>query len=99
MIDREFDWDQHVIDVERMSLGHPRGSVSARASKYSRLDGGGDFSSGLQHGEHRCGTAKEVEPAAVGGDVLIDLGCVKTRDPVTEDVDRIAPRRRPGMSG
>jgi hypothetical protein len=26
-------------------------------------------------------------------------GCVKTRDPVTEDVDRIATRRRPGMSG
>ena len=29
------------------------------------------FSSGLQHAQNRCGAAKEVEPAVVGGDLLI----------------------------
>jgi hypothetical protein len=49
------------------------GSVSARASKYSWLNEGGDFS-GFQHSQNRCGAAKEVEPAVVGGDLLIGTG-------------------------
>jgi hypothetical protein len=50
------------------------GSVSARASRYSWLDEGRDFSGGLQHHQNRCGAAKEVEPAVVGGDWLIGSG-------------------------
>jgi hypothetical protein len=50
------------------------GSVSARASKYSWLNEGRDFSGGLQHPQNRCGAAKEVEPAVVGGDLLIGSG-------------------------
>jgi hypothetical protein len=50
------------------------GSVSARASKYNWHDEGRDFSGGLQHTRNRCGAAKEVEPAAVGGDWLIGSG-------------------------
>jgi hypothetical protein len=50
------------------------GSVSARASKYSWLDEGRDFSGGLQHPQNRCGAAKEVEPAVIGGDLLIGSG-------------------------
>jgi hypothetical protein len=49
-------------------------SVSARASKYSWLDEGRDFSGGLQHPQNRCGAAKEVEPAVVGGDWPIAIG-------------------------
>ena len=46
-----------------------------RASKYScRPDEGRDFSGGLQHPQDRCGAAKEVEPAVVGGDLLIGSG-------------------------
>jgi hypothetical protein len=33
-----------------------------------------DFSGGLQHTQNRCGAAKEVEPAVVGGDLLIGSG-------------------------
>jgi hypothetical protein len=47
------------------------GSVSARARKYSWLNEGRDFSGGFQN---RCGAAKEVEPAVVGGDLLIGSG-------------------------
>src|ERR1700687_3947206 len=50
------------------------GSVSARASKYSWLDEGRDLSGCFQHTQNRCGAAKEVEPAVVGGDVLIGSG-------------------------
>ena len=50
------------------------GSVSARANKYSWPDEGRDFSGGLQHPQNRCGAAKEVEPAVVGGDWLIGSG-------------------------
>ena len=50
------------------------GSVSTRASKYSWRDEGRDFSGGLQHPQSRCGAAKEVEPAVVGGDWLIGSG-------------------------
>jgi hypothetical protein len=32
------------------------------------------FSSGFQYSQHRCGAAKEVEPAVVGGDLLIGSG-------------------------
>jgi hypothetical protein len=55
-------------------VGWPTGSVSARASKYSWLDEGHDFSSGFQHPQDRCGAAKEVEPAVGGGDLLIGSG-------------------------
>jgi hypothetical protein len=44
------------------------GSVSARASKYSWLDGVRDSSGGFQHTQNRCVTVKEVEPAVVDGD-------------------------------
>src|ERR1700729_1358622 len=47
------------------------GSVSARAGKYSWLDEGRDFSGRFQHIQNRCSAAKEVEPAVVGGDLLI----------------------------
>jgi hypothetical protein len=50
------------------------GSVSAPASKYSWLNEGRDFSGGFQHSQNRCGAAKEVEPAVVGGDLLIGSG-------------------------
>ena len=50
------------------------GSVSARASKYSWLDEGRDFSGSFQHSQDCCGAAKEVEPAVVGGDLLIGSG-------------------------
>jgi hypothetical protein len=50
------------------------GSVSARANKYSWPDEGRDFSGGLKHPQDRCGAAKEVEPAVVGGDWLIGSG-------------------------
>jgi len=52
----------------------PCGSVSARARKYSWLNEGRDFSGGFQHSQNRCGAAKEVEPAVVGGDLLIGSG-------------------------
>jgi hypothetical protein len=69
-------------DAERLSLGSSPsvaasaaiGSVSTRASKYSRSDEGRDFSSGLQHTQNRCGAAKEVEPAVAGGDFLMGAG-------------------------
>jgi hypothetical protein len=32
------------------------------------------FSGGLQHSQDRCGAAKEVKPAVVGGDLLIGAG-------------------------
>src|SRR5580698_6051443 len=32
------------------------------------------FVSGFQHTQNRCGTAKKMEPAAVGGDCLIGSG-------------------------
>jgi hypothetical protein len=51
------------------------GSVSARASKYSWLDEGRDFSRGFQHTQNRCGAAKEVKSAVVGGHLLIGPGC------------------------
>src|SRR3984957_2056114 len=54
--------------------GQRSGSVSARASKYSWFDEGRDFSGGLQHPQNRCGAAKEIEPAVVGGDLLIGSG-------------------------
>ena len=50
------------------------GSVSARANKYSWPDEGRGCSGGLQHPQNRCGAAKEVEPAVVGGDWLIGSG-------------------------
>jgi hypothetical protein len=50
------------------------GSVSARASKYNWPDEGRDFSSGFQHCQNRSGAVKEVEPAVVGGDLLIGSG-------------------------
>src|SRR5580692_2051905 len=50
------------------------GSVSTRASKYGWPDEGRDFSGGLQHSQNRCGAAKEVEPAVVGGHLLIGSG-------------------------
>ena len=31
------------------------------------------FSDGLQHAQNRCGSAKEVEPAVIGGDPLTGL--------------------------
>jgi hypothetical protein len=49
-----------------------RGSVSVRASKYSwARDEARDFSCGFQHTQNHCDAAKEVEPAVVGGDLLI----------------------------
>jgi len=55
---------------------HPVFSVvlSTRVSKYSWLNEGRDFSGGFQHSQNRCGAAKEVEPAVVGGDLLIGSG-------------------------
>src|ERR1700733_11693336 len=50
------------------------GSVSARASEYSWFNEGQDFSGGFHHSQNRCGAAKEVEPAVVGGDLLIGSG-------------------------
>jgi hypothetical protein len=50
------------------------GSISARASKYRWVDEERMFSGGLQHAQNRCGTAKEVEPVVVGGDLLIGSG-------------------------
>jgi hypothetical protein len=50
------------------------GSVSARASKYSWLDEGRDFSGGFQHTQDCCGAAKEVKSAVVGGHWLIGPG-------------------------
>src|ERR1700750_2432209 len=50
-------------------------SVSGRASKYSWLNEGRDFSGGFQHTQKNlCGAAKEVEPAVVGGDLPIGSG-------------------------
>ena len=43
-------------------------------ASYSWLDEGRDFSGDLQHPQNRCGAAKEVEPAVVGGDLLIGSG-------------------------
>src|ERR1700734_558385 len=43
-------------------------------ASYSWLDEGRDFSGDLQHPQNRCGSAKEVEPAVVGGDLLIGSG-------------------------
>jgi len=40
----------------------------------ARLDGGGEFSGGFQYAQNRCGAAKKVEPAVVGGDLLIGSG-------------------------
>src|SRR3954451_4820770 len=52
------------------------GSVRARASKYdlcSRTSG--DVPSrGFQDGQHRHGAAEELEPAAIGGNVLVVAG-------------------------
>jgi hypothetical protein len=50
------------------------GSVSTRASKYSRPDGGRDFSGGFQQAQNRCCVTKEVESAVVGGDLLMGAG-------------------------
>jgi hypothetical protein len=50
------------------------GSISARASKYSWLDEGRDFSGGVQHTQDCCGAAKEVKSAVVGGHLLIGSG-------------------------
>jgi hypothetical protein len=47
------------------SLRQRGGSVSARASKYSWLDEGRDFSGGFQHTQNRCGAAKEEDRASV----------------------------------
>ncbi len=61
----------------RFSTATPMaGSVSGRASKYSRFDEGEifRFSGGFQDTQDRCGAAKEVEPAVVGGDLLIGFG-------------------------
>src|ERR1700712_5656731 len=51
------------------------GSVSGRSIKYNWVDEGRDlFSGGCQHTQNRCGAAKEVEPAVVGGHLLIGSG-------------------------
>jgi hypothetical protein len=58
------------------------GSVSARASEYSWFNEGQDFSGGFHQSQNRCGAAKEVEPAVVGGDLLIGSGA--TTEKVTQ---------------
>src|SRR5215207_4116828 len=52
------------------------GSVRARASKYSLCSRTcGDVQScGFQDGQHRHGAAEELEPAAIGGNVLVVAG-------------------------
>jgi hypothetical protein len=60
------------------------GSVSTRASQYSRSDEGRDCSGGLQHTQNHCGTAKEVDPTVVGRDLLIGSGAG------TEEVAQLA---------
>ncbi len=53
-----------------------RGSVRARASKYSLCSRTcGDVPSrGFQDGQHRHGAAEELESAAIGGNVLVVAG-------------------------
>src|SRR3954447_1576082 len=53
-----------------------RGSVRARASKYSLCSRtcGNVPSRGFQDGQHRHGAAEEVESAAIGGNVLVVAG-------------------------
>src|SRR4051812_35808469 len=53
-----------------------RGSVRARASKYSLCSRtcGNVPSRGFQDGQHRHGAAEEVESAAIGGNVLVGGG-------------------------
>jgi hypothetical protein len=72
-------WTRHFMfrDGGKMCLlgaSYFGGSVSARASKYSWVDEGRDFSGGFQHSQNRCGAAKEVEPVVVAGDLLIGSG-------------------------
>jgi hypothetical protein len=57
-----------------LDAGHDLRSVSARAGKYSWLDEGRDFSGNFQHTQNRCGAAKEVKSAVVGGHLLIGSG-------------------------
>src|SRR4051794_3324461 len=54
----------------------PTGSVRARASKYNLCSRTcGDVPSrGFQDGQHRHGAAEELEPASVGGNVLVMAG-------------------------
>src|SRR4051794_1953152 len=53
--------------------GGPGGSVRAHASKYSLCFRTDDdlLSRGFQDGQHRHAAAEELEPAAIGGNVLI----------------------------
>src|SRR3954452_10822914 len=52
------------------------GSVRARASQYNLCSrtGGNVPSRGFQDGQHRHGAAEELEPAAIGGNVLVVAG-------------------------
>jgi hypothetical protein len=79
------------------------GSVSARASKYSWLDEGRDFSGGLQHHQNRCGAAKEVEPAIVGGDWLnlkaVPSSSTKSAADVYKQTVRRSSGRRVALTG
>src|SRR3954466_12935883 len=56
--------------------GRDRGSVRARASKYSLCSRTGDDvrSRGFQDGQHRHGAAEELESAAIGGNMLVMAG-------------------------
>jgi hypothetical protein len=82
LVELRYDAGPAVSAVDEMRLRkmlkaverQPQGSVSARASKYSWPDEGRDFSGGLQHPQNRCGAAKEVEPAVVGGNSLMGAG-------------------------
>jgi catechol 2,3-dioxygenase-like lactoylglutathione lyase family enzyme len=73
-LDRSFAFYVGVIGFHVVFDRPEEGSVSTRTSNYSRSDEGRDFSSGLRHTQNRCGAAKEVEPAVVGGDLLMDAG-------------------------
>ena len=70
------------------------GSVSPCASKYSWFDEGRECSDGFQHTQDCCGAAQEVEPAVVGGDVLI--GPKAGLEEVTKFV--VAPTKMPRRS-
>src|SRR4051812_48107116 len=74
-----------------------RGSVRARASKYSLCSRtcGNVPSRGFQDGQHRHGAAEEVESAAIGGHVVVVAGA--RGEKVAEFI--VSPAEPGGRSG
>src|SRR3954451_15926963 len=78
-------------------LADLRGYVRARASKYNLCSRTDDdvLSRSFQDGQHRHGAAEELEPAAIGGNVLVVAGA--RAEKVAEFI--VSPAEPGGRSG